>query len=101
DDEPTSHYGRLVCGDCGKFIKWLRDPKHDEWVEKRNELIDILLGQPISNWEYHFLKSKINARYWTDNQESSFQKIADKFDIPTNSWDKRHEEYEEYEEEYA
>lgn len=28
DDEPTSiHYGRLVCGDCNKWIKWIPKPK--------------------------------------------------------------------------
>ncbi|MEM7580528.1 MAG: hypothetical protein AAF316_11920, partial [Cyanobacteria bacterium P01_A01_bin.80] len=96
DDEPTSHYGRLVCGDCGKFIKWLRDPKHDEWVEKRNELIDILLGQPITNWEYHFLKNKKDVRYWNKVAEKNFQNIAAKFDLPTNSWDNRNQEAEEY-----
>lgn len=28
DDEPTSiHYGRVVCRDCNKWIKWIPKPK--------------------------------------------------------------------------
>jgi len=28
DDEPSIHYGRLTCGDCTRFIKWLPKPEN-------------------------------------------------------------------------
>lgn len=27
DDEPTVHFGRLSCGDCNKWIKWIPKPR--------------------------------------------------------------------------
>lgn len=35
-DEPSIHYGRLICGDCGRFIKWLPKPKSKNTPNRAN-----------------------------------------------------------------
>ena len=75
--EPTNHYGRLVCNDCGRWLAWIPDPKVTELVDKRNTYIDGLLGYSgISSWERVFLRSIKGRRWLSDRQQLKFDQIC-------------------------
>jgi len=75
DDEPTCHYGRLKCGDCGKHIQWLSDPAIDIiWRERVCVIDEILRCFPnkISKWEKEFLISIKSQRRLSEKQQEYF-----------------------------
>lgn len=79
DDEPTKHYGRLICGDCGKFITWLRDPSVSLNHLHRKETIDNALAtSDLNQWERDFLKSIYEKRTLSPRQLSTYQRIYQK-----------------------
>ena len=75
--EPTQHYGRLSCGDCHTWIKWLPDPRITKLAKDRSEFIIGLLGySSLSPWERNFLSSIKEERHLTPKQSLQFDKIA-------------------------
>lgn len=83
DDEPTKHYGRLMCGDCGKWIAWLRDPSVTISSQIRERHINRLLKYSdhngyslLTSWDRQFLKNISNKRWLTDKQATCYQKIC-------------------------
>lgn len=82
DDEPTKHYGRLMCGDCGKWIRWLRDPSvtvssqiREQHISRMFSYCDHNGNNPLTSWDRQFLKNISNKRWLTDKQAACYQKI--------------------------
>jgi hypothetical protein len=50
----NTHRGRLTCGDCQAFIKWLPKPKISEVC-----IIRLLQNPTLQVWEKRFLKTVI------------------------------------------
>lgn len=48
----STHYGRLTCSDCGRFLKWLPKPKIPSISVAR-----LLHGTGLETWERKFLKA--------------------------------------------
>lgn len=46
------HYGRVTCGDCGRFLKWLPKPKIPEV-----SVVRLLHSTTLEVWERKFLKA--------------------------------------------
>lgn len=79
DDEPTKHYGRLVCGDCGKFISWIRDPDVCLSHANRKQAIDSMLATAsLNQWERDFLANIRELRNLSPKQSDIYQKIYQK-----------------------
>jgi hypothetical protein len=79
DDEPTSHYGRLKCGDCGKHIQWLRDPSVSLRHSARATAIDAILAEhtsKLSTWEKDFLRSVREQRNLSQKQQDRLNAIG-------------------------
>lgn len=77
DDEPTNHYGRLVCSDCGRWLAWVPDPEITELVVQRNIYIDGLLQYSgVSSWERTFLRNIKSRRWLSDRQQQKFDQIC-------------------------
>lgn len=45
------HYGRIQCGDCGRFVKWLPKPKITDI-----SITKLLQDSHLEEWERKFLK---------------------------------------------
>jgi ribosomal protein S27AE len=81
-DEPTFHYGRLTCGDCGRFIKWLKDPgKHFNKISRINAIDEILENHKneITLWEHGFLWSIKESKHLTQKQKECLNGIGLKY----------------------
>jgi hypothetical protein len=75
--EPTNHYGRLVCSDCGRWLAWVPNPEITELINQRNLYIDGLLQYSgISSWEQTFLRSIKGRRWLSDKQQLKFDEIS-------------------------
>jgi hypothetical protein len=80
-DESTSQYGRLQCGDCGKFITWLRDPSTDVTTIQRQTAIKNLLDNHKSKLrqeDIRFLTSMLTHRYLTPRQRDYVNSLSRK-----------------------
>lgn len=50
-----THYGRLVCGDCGRFIKWLPRPKRPKPIPIYTQSdFDRQYGW-VTEWDCYFI----------------------------------------------
>lgn len=79
EDEATIHYGRLVCGDCGQFIDWLRDPDVSIAHINRKQAIDSMLATAsLNEWERSFLKNIYEERTLSPKQSNVYQRIYQK-----------------------
>ena len=55
-EEKTNQYGRLTCGDCGKWLAWLPNPLITQKQEERNQAI----AQILDNYRNHLTEDEIN-----------------------------------------
>lgn len=82
DDESTSHYGRLMCNDCGRFIRWLKDPSATLSHMHRKATIDMWNRDfdkyPRNEWECHFLYNIYDVRVLTPKQQREYERIYKK-----------------------
>lgn len=79
EDEVTAHYGRLICEDCGRFLKWLRDPTVCVSHLNRKQAIDLILANGNPNqWERQFLNDIRDRRVLTPKQQATYEKIHQK-----------------------
>lgn len=46
------HYGRVTCGDCQRFIRWMSKPKIPP-----TSIVKLLHGIGLEPWERSFLKA--------------------------------------------
>ncbi|NJO62529.1 MAG: hypothetical protein HC836_31170 [Richelia sp. RM2_1_2] len=82
EDEPTCHYGRLKCKDCGRFITWLRDPTATLSHMNRKSTIDVWFANPEkyprNEWECRFLYDIYDRRVLTQKQQRHYERIYKK-----------------------
>jgi transcription elongation factor Elf1 len=79
NDEPTLHYGRLKCKNCGKHIQWLRDPGVSLQWQFRADAIDKILSihnHLISQWERGFLQSVREQRNLSPRQRDRLNAVG-------------------------
>lgn len=77
DDEPTNHYGRLVCSDCGKWLSWISDPqKITERLKREHFIQGLLLSSQLNPWERHFLQDIKSKSWLTLRQKQKFEQIS-------------------------
>jgi ribosomal protein S27AE len=79
DDEPTSHYGRLKCGNCNKHLQWLKDPSTSLQTQQRAGAINTILNVhslKLSSWERKFLVSVRESRHLTEKQQDKLNSIS-------------------------
>ena len=78
-DEPTKHYGRLKCGDCGKHIQWLKDPSVTLQHMNRTTAINTILSNhsdKLSDWGKEFLVSVREQRVLSLKQQIHLNSIG-------------------------
>lgn len=78
EDETTSHWGRLECSNCGRWIKWLSKPKSQADLSRSQFINGLLLSSQLTAWERSFLRSIRNRNYLTCKQQRRFQEISKK-----------------------
>ena len=75
--EPTNHYGRLVCNDCGRWIAWIPKPEKITAQLARNDFIQgLLLSSRLNSWEREFLRDIKSKSWLTLRQKQKFDQIA-------------------------
>lgn len=52
EDSNSVHYGRVICGECDRFIRWLPKPKVPEI-----SVVRLLHCTGLEPWERKFLKT--------------------------------------------
>jgi transposase-like protein len=78
-DEETSHYGRLKCGDCGRFLQWLRDPSTTLTTMQRQKAIEQILQchkSKLSQKDIKFLQSMHSKRFLTERQQKYLNSLG-------------------------
>lgn len=76
----SKHYARLVCADCGKFNKWLINPKTIDKLNTRQNFIDKLLVKAnLTDWERSFLKSIYEKKQLSHKQENCLTRISTRY----------------------
>ena len=86
--EGSVHYAKRVCVLCNKFLSWAPNPNPNPVIiaemELRNERINDLSNKPLNFFERSFVMSIKDKKYLTDKQKAIYQKIVDRYSIPTN-----------------
>lgn len=85
-DEPSLHWGRLECGNCGQWIKWLPKPKPQPDLNRGQFIDELLRFNKLTAWERNFLGSIRNRDYLTCKQQKRFQEISKK--VTGGRWEK-------------
>lgn len=55
--EGSTHYARVDCEDCHRFVNWLPNPKTIERREENKRRVKTLQGMPQDEWTQKFLAS--------------------------------------------
>ena len=75
--EPTNHYGRLVCSDCGRWLAWVPKPEKVTAQLQRNDFIQgLLLSSRLNSWEREFLNTIKSKSWLTLRQKHKFDQIS-------------------------
>ena len=78
-EERTNQYGRLSCGDCGRWLSWLPNPLITQKQEERNQAITKILANyrsRLTTAEINFLQSVSKCRTLSPKQESWLNQIG-------------------------
>lgn len=73
EPETSIHYGRVTCGDCQRFIKWLPKPK----VAEISIIRLLQSAKHLNSWEVKFLKTVV-YRNPTNAESIVIQAIQEK-----------------------
>jgi hypothetical protein len=74
------HYGKSVCGDCGKFINWIPNPNVTAKFKQRQKDCDVLLSlKVISEYEREFLDNIQTIRILSLKQQTFYDSIVEKY----------------------
>ena len=74
------HYAKLVCKHCGRYIKWLADPKMDRAVEKRKKAIKKMLKmEELTDKQKEFLEAIIDKRFPTPRQLMFYNSLRERY----------------------
>lgn len=77
-DERTSHWGRLECGDCGRWVKWLPKPKPQPDLKRCEFIGGLLQSGKLTSWERSFLGSIRDKPGLSQKQLRVFERISKK-----------------------
>jgi len=71
------HYGRLVCGNCRRWLAWIPKPEKVTAQLRRSHFISgLLMDSKLSPWERGFLRDIQNKRWLTAKQKLKFNQIS-------------------------
>ena len=73
ESDTSPHYARLTCGDCHKFVKWLKEPSG---CLERQAIIDTLLQHRLGNWDTQFLVNIRDQHSLSDKQKIQLNRIS-------------------------
>ncbi|MDJ0554356.1 MAG: hypothetical protein QNJ68_07955 [Microcoleaceae cyanobacterium MO_207.B10] len=84
-EAPPPHYKKLICGDCGKFIKWLPNPEKEIRLQQQKQLIKKLVVKPLRGWDGTFIRDlygrRDNLKSLSTKQTAQLNRIAGNFDV--------------------
>lgn len=76
------HYAKIACKNCGKFWKWLPDPKHTIAHEQRKIIIDTMLPHYSDKEKIvKFLSDIRDNRHLSPAQHRYFMNLKDQMPV--------------------
>lgn len=76
--ELPTHYAKLTCDGCGRFIKWIGKPENELKRQHINGVIQRLLDDlTLTRWERGFLASLSTQKKISPKQLELINKIAE------------------------
>lgn len=76
--ELTTHYAKLTCDGCGRFIKWIGKPESEQKRQQLSNIIHRLLEDlTLTRWERDFLGKLSNQKKISPKQLELINKIAE------------------------
>jgi len=76
------HFGRELCRDCDKVLRWLPKPatvERSRWNGYR--LTKLAMSPALSAWERGFVQSISKAKHLSPRQQAKLDELCDKFQI--------------------
>jgi hypothetical protein len=84
NDPPSVHYGKLICSQCGRFIKWIPNPHTIERVIQQevliNQMIDVYHTR-MSSYEIIFLSDIKSNKFLLPKQLLFFEELKKKYQL--------------------
>lgn len=51
------HHEKLVCGECGHFLRWLPKPETVKKQAKLRATLEVLMSKPLVGWDRIFVRN--------------------------------------------
>ncbi len=75
-----THYGKDVCGTCGKFIRWVPKPETLERFKENAQKIAALKSKPLGEWEKGFILSlEKQGRHFSPKQQIKLDELTQRY----------------------
>lgn len=77
------HHAKVICDDCGAFVRWLPKPETLARMDNNAKLIKALDHDnvPLSEWERGFVKSIGAQKKLSPRQQEKLEALAKKFHL--------------------
>ena len=73
------HYAKLICSDCGSFLKWEPFPDTVEQQKKNDQILTALSKLPdLPAWERQFIRDVVTHKHLSPRQQKKLLELADK-----------------------
>lgn len=74
------HYAKLVCSDCGKFLRWLPSPETIKRKQENDLILTALSKLPnLPPWERQFVRDLVTHKHMSPKQQAKLLEVRDKF----------------------
>lgn len=79
-NEGHAHYGKRVCEDCKKFIRWIpKNTFRGDKEERIKQVGRLQTNYPLNEFEREFISSIQRYEMLTPQQQKIYQRIIDKY----------------------
>jgi len=74
-----THYGKVLCGTCGRFIRWEKKPETVEKMIENADKLAFLRDRKLPEWEAGFILSLEKTGRPSPKQQAKLDEIADRY----------------------
>jgi hypothetical protein len=72
------HYAKLVCFDCGKFLRWIPKPETMERQKENAAILTALSKLPhLPSWERQFVRNLTSRKHISPGQQAKLLQLRD------------------------
>lgn len=77
-----THYGKVLCGTCGRFVRWEKKPETVAKLAENADKLEFLRKQKLTDWESGFVLSLEKQGRPSPKQQAKLDEVADRYGYP-------------------